>query len=183
MLFENIFNMYVLVEAIWLILPAYAANGLVPIFKGTYPVDGGRKLVKNRIFGEGKSWEGLVAGTLIGMVIAMIQQLAYPYLPWGASPIALNIVPMTAQLGLLLGLGAMLGDLGGSFLKRRFSMKRGAPAPLLDQEDFLIGSLLLSSVIVVVLSKWWIMLLVITPVIHWVSCVIGYIFKVKRTPY
>jgi CDP-2,3-bis-(O-geranylgeranyl)-sn-glycerol synthase len=182
MVFE-IFNIFILVEAIWLILPAYAANGLVPIFKGSHPIDGGRKLVKNRILGNGKTWEGLIAGAFIAMAIALVQQLAFPYLPWGISEVPLNIVPMTVQLGLLLGLGAMLGDIGGSFIKRRSGLKRGAPAPLLDQEDFLIGSMVLVSFLVILKFEWWIMLLVITPVIHWVACVIGYLFKVKRTPY
>ena len=54
MLFE-IFNIFILVEAFWLVLPAYAANGLVPLFKGKHPIDGGRRLVKNRIFGDGKT--------------------------------------------------------------------------------------------------------------------------------
>jgi len=182
MVFE-IFNIYVLVEAIWLILPAFAANGLVPIFKGKRPVDCGRKLVKNRIFGPGKTWEGLLAGMVVGGVIALVQQLAFPYLPWHVSAVPLAIVPMTVQLGLLLGLGAMLGDLGGSFLKRRFGMKRGAPAPLLDQEDFLIGAMVFAYILVAVRTEWWVMLLVITPVIHWVSCLVGYVFKVKKTPY
>jgi len=38
-------------------------------------------------------------------------------------------------------------------------------------------------VLVAIRAEWWIMLLVITPVIHWVSCLIGYVFKVKKTPY
>jgi CDP-2,3-bis-(O-geranylgeranyl)-sn-glycerol synthase len=180
---SEIFNIYVLVEAIYLILPAYAANGLVPLFRGSHPVDGGRKLVRHRLFGEGKTWEGLFAGMVIGAVIALVEQLAFPYLPWGISDVPLTIVPMTVQMGLLLGLGAMIGDLGGSFIKRRFGLKRGTAAPLLDQEDFLIGSLLFASVLVAVGLVWWIMLLVITPIIHLAANAIGYIFKVKKTPY
>lgn len=179
----NIFSIYILVESVWLILPAFAANGLVPLIKGKHPIDSGRKLVMHRVFGPGKTWEGLIAGAVIGVIIAMIEQLAYPFLPWHISEVPLNIVPMTAQLGLLLGLGAMLGDLAGSFIKRRFGIKRGSPAPLLDQLDFIIGSLLFASVLVVIGLEWWIMLLVITPVIHWVTCLIGYAFKVKKTPY
>ena len=182
MLFE-IFNVFVLVEAVWLILPAFAANGLVPLFKGSHPVDGGRKLVKNRIFGPGKTWEGLFAGIGIGAIIGLIQSIANPYLPWGISAVPLNIVPMSALLGLFLGIGAMLGDLGGSFLKRRFSMKRGALAPLLDQEDFLIGAMLFVSMLAAIKLEWLFLLLVITPVVHWVSCLVGYLFKVKKTPY
>jgi len=178
-----VFDVYTLVEAVWLIIPAYAANGLVPVLRGSHPIDGGRKLVKHYIFGPGKTWEGLIGGALIGGIIALVQQLAYPFLPWGMSEIPLTIAPMTFQLGVLLGLGAMAGDTAGSFVKRRFGMERGAPAPLLDQEDFLVGSLLFASVLVDVRLGWWILLLIITPVIHWVACIIGYALKVKRTPY
>lgn len=179
----EIFNIFILVEAIWIILPAYAANGLVPLFKGRHPIDGGRKLVKHRLFGEGKTWEGLFAGAGVGAIIGIVQMIANPHLPWSISEVPLTIVPMSALLGIMLGLGAMVGDLGGSFVKRRFRMKRGAPAPLLDQEDFLIGALVFASVFVYVKPEWWVMLLVITPVIHLAANVIGYIFKVKKTPY
>lgn len=179
----DIFNIYILVEAVWLIIPAYAANGLVPLVRGKHPIDGGRNLGKNRIFGDGKTWEGLIFGVVIAFLIALVEMAAYPYLPLDILPVPLTIVPMSAMLGFLLGIGAMMGDLAGSFIKRRFGMKRSEPAPLLDQEDFLIGSLLFASLLVTVKIEWWIMLLVITPVIHWVACIIGYIFKVKKTPY
>lgn len=179
----DIFNIYILVEVIWIILPAYAANGLAPLARGKHPIDGGRRFGGNRLFGDGKTWEGLVFGIVVAVIIALIEMAAYPYLPWDISPVTLVIAPMSIALGFLLGLGAMLGDLAGSFIKRRFGLKRGEPAPLLDQEDFLIGSLLFASLLVTVKTEWWILLLVITPVIHWVACVIGYIFKLKKTPY
>ncbi|RLI96956.1 MAG: CDP-2,3-bis-(O-geranylgeranyl)-sn-glycerol synthase [Candidatus Aenigmatarchaeota archaeon] len=178
-----VFDIYTLVEAIWLILPAFAANGLAPLFRGKRPIDGGRMLVKNRIFGPGKTWEGLMGGTIVAVAIALVQQLAFPFLPWHISEVPLSIAPMTAQLGFMLGLGAMAGDLGGSFIKRRFRMKRGAPAPLLDQLDFLTGAMLFASLLVSIRTGWWILLLVITPVLHWIACIIGYLFKVKKTPY
>lgn len=179
----DIFNIYILVEVIWIILPAYAANGLAPLARGKRPIDGGRKLGGDRLFGDGKTWEGLILGIVVAVVIALVEMAAYPYLPWDISPVTLVIIPMSVTLGFLLGLGAMLGDLAGSFIKRRFGLKRGRSAPLLDQEDFLIGCLLLASLLVIVKIEWWILLIVITPVLHWVACVIGYIFKVKKTPY
>jgi CDP-2,3-bis-(O-geranylgeranyl)-sn-glycerol synthase len=182
----DIFSIYVLVEAIWLILPAYAANGLIPLvgkFAKTHPIDGGRTFRKYPLFGKGKSWEGLVFGAFVGMVIGMVEMLAFPYLPWDMSPVALIIIPMGPLLGLLLGLGAGLGDLVGSFIKRRFNLARGKPAPLLDQEDFLVGSLLMASLVVTVALSWWVMLLVITPLIHWASNLCAYLLKVKKEPW
>ena len=181
-----VFDIYTLVEAIWLILPAYAANGLTPIVglrKGLHPIDAGRKLWGQPLFGQGKTWEGLLFGTLIGGLIGLVQMLAYPYLPFYDSPVLLNIVPMSMILGLVLGFGAMCGDLMGSFLKRRMKIGRGKSAPVLDQEDFLAGALVFSLLLVRLDWDWVILLAVITPVIHIVANGIGYVLKVKKQPW
>jgi len=186
MAFGNPFTIYVLVEAIWLILPAYASNGLTPLVglkKKTHPIDMGRKFRRQPLFGPGKTWEGLVFGTFIGGLIGLVEMLAYPSLPFSISPEPLNIVPMSPLLGLLLGFGAMLGDIGGSFIKRQLKIPRGKPAPILDQEDFLIGAFLFSLLLLAPEIEWVILLAVITPVLHITANVIGYLLKIKKQPW
>ena len=181
---SDIFNIYVLVEAVWLVLPIYAANGLVPLVKGKWPLDFGRTMGdKKRILGPGKTIEGFLAGCFFGMIIATVEELAMPYLPWGMSEIPLAIVAMSPALGLLLGFGAMAGDSVGSFMKRRLGINRGRPAPLLDQLDFLVGSLLIASLAITVKPEWFVILIVITPAIHWAANAIGYLLKVKKEPW
>ena len=139
-----VFTIFNLVEAIWFILPAFAANGLTPLIgmkSGLHPIDFGRKLGGRRILGDGKSWEGLVFGSLVGLVIGVVMMLAYPFLPWSLSEVPLTIVPMTPILGFALGFGALAGDAAGSFAKRRSGKERGAPVPLLDQLDFVMGAI------------------------------------------
>lgn len=179
----TVFSIYALVEAIWLILPAYAANGLMPLARGKRPIDGGRTWGGKPILGKGKTWEGLLFGAFIGLLIGTVEMLAFPYLPWDVSPVALVIAPMGPLLGLLLGLGAGVGDLAGSFIKRRANIRRGGPAPLLDQEDFIFGSLIFASALVSVQLSWWLLLLILTPVLHVISCVIGYLVGVKKEPW
>jgi CDP-2,3-bis-(O-geranylgeranyl)-sn-glycerol synthase len=181
-----VFDICTLVEALWLIIPAYSANGLTPLVglcKNLHTIDGGRKLRGQLLFGPGKTWEGLVFGTLIGGLMGLVEMLAYPYLPFHISPVPLSIVSMTPALGLLLGFGAMFGDLAGSFIKRRLRIPRGKPAPILDQEDFLAGALAFSLFIVSLEWNWVILLAVITPVIHIVANGIGYLLKVKKQPW
>jgi CDP-2,3-bis-(O-geranylgeranyl)-sn-glycerol synthase len=184
-----VFDIYTLVEAMWLIIPAYAANGLVPVFvkllKGKqHPIDANKNFIDGKpLFGTGKSWEGVFFGALTGGIIGLIEQLAYPYLPWGISPIQLNIIPMSFYLGALLGLGAMVGDLVGAFLKRRFGLPRGRSVPILDQDDFIIFSFLFASFAVQLEVSWFVLLLVITPVMHWIACVVGYFVRVKKEPW
>jgi CDP-2,3-bis-(O-geranylgeranyl)-sn-glycerol synthase len=180
----EIFSIYVLVEAVWLILPAYAANGLVPLFKGKKRLDFGRKFFDGRpILGSGKTIEGLVFGSLIGILIATIEMLAFPYLPWELSDRPLTIVLMTPLLGFLLGFGAMAGDSTGSFVKRRLKLRRGQKAPLLDQLDFLFGAFLFASLISAIRIEWVIIMAVLTPIFHFIACVIAYLLKIKKEPW
>jgi CDP-2,3-bis-(O-geranylgeranyl)-sn-glycerol synthase len=182
--FNMIFSIYTLVESIWIILPAYAANGLVPLIKGKKPIDGGRKLYDGMpVFGKGKTWEGLVFGCFIGSLIGLVEEFAFPYLPWEISPIPLNIVPMSLIMGFFLGLGAMLGDMGGSFIKRRLKLKRGQAAPLLDQDDFVVGALVFASFLTQIKIEWVVLLLIITPLFHLIANVVAYMAKIKNEPY
>ncbi len=181
-----VFDIYTLVEVMWLIIPAYAANGLTPILglrKGLHPIDGGRRFKGEPLFGPGKTWEGLIFGTIMGGLIGLIEMLAYSYLPFSISPVPLNIVPMSLILGLLLGFGAMSGDLAGSFIKRRLKIPRGRPAPVLDQEDFLAGALVFSLLIIPLEASWVILLVFVTFVVHILANMIGYVLKIKKQPW
>lgn len=176
-------TLYSLIEAIWIILPAYAANSFATLPRGHTRIDFGRKLRGTPLFGPGKTWEGLLFGVFIAMVIGMIQSLVFPYLPWDVSPVKLEIVPMNFLVGGLIGLGALLGDLAGAFAKRRAGLKRGHPVPLLDQLDFVVGSLLALSFVAQVQMEWVLFLLIITPAIHLTANTFAYLLKVKKEPY
>lgn len=181
-----VFTIYNLVEVVWLILPAYAANGLAPLAglrKRNHPIDGGRMFGKSRLLGEGKTWEGLALGIGVAILISLVEMAAFPYLPWGLSDRPLLIVPMSAALGLLLGLGSMLGDIAGSFVKRRLGRPRGTPVPLLDQLDFLAGAFLLAALAVPVKIEWVLLMAVLTPLFHLTANLIGFRLGVKKTPW
>jgi CDP-2,3-bis-(O-geranylgeranyl)-sn-glycerol synthase len=176
-------DIYTFVEAVWLMWPAYGANGLCMLARGKRPIDFGRKLAKKPIFGPGKTWEGLILGVIVAMLIATFQMFMFEYLPWDLSPVPLRIVAMSPFLGFVIGLGAMMGDLGGSFIKRRLGLERGRPFPLLDQLDFMVGMFIFLSFAVVLKWEWVVILLVLTPVIHLVANGIAYLLKIKKVPY
>jgi len=177
----TIFN---LIEALWFILPAYAANGLAVLARGKHPIDFNKKFIdKKPLLGRGKTYEGFIFAVFISTCIATVEMLVLPYLPFDESPVELYIVKMTPFIGFVLGVGAMLGDMMGSFIKRRIGIERGRPAPVLDQDDFIIGSILASSFFISIKIEWIILLLIITPFFHLLANVIAYLLRLKNEPY
>ena len=58
----------IIIQALWLVLPAYVANASALIFGGGTPIDFGKKWKDGRrILGDGKTWRGLFIGTFVGM--------------------------------------------------------------------------------------------------------------------
>lgn len=158
-------------QAIWFILPAYVANGTPVVFGGGPPIDGGKKLSDGfRIFGDGKTTQGFLLGLLGGIIIGLIQNFI-----WGR--------PGGWTISILLALGALLGDLVGSFLKRRMGLRRGSSAIGLDQLEFLVGALLLASIIEIPKIAVIITLLIATPFIHKGTNYVGYKLGLKSNPY
>ncbi len=80
---------------------------------------------------------------------------------------------------------ALLGDLLGAFIKRRLGLPRGAPAPLLDQLDFLLAALLALWLIQpsVLRAIYVVIAVIITPPIHLATNTIAYLLGLKREPW
>ena len=69
---------YTMIESffivLWIMMPAYLANTIAVLTGGKYPIDQGRiHSDGNRILGDGKTWSGLVGGTLGGVFIGFLQ--------------------------------------------------------------------------------------------------------------
>jgi len=167
-----------IIQAFWFIAPAYAANSFPPLIKGRKPLDNGKKLGKHRLFGDGKTIEGTIAGVVFGIFIGLIQMYFQPMIP-----VEFGFIQMTINLIALLSVGAILGDIVGSFIKRRFGLKRGQPIFLLDQLNFLIGAFIFSSFVVMINLSWILLLIIFTPIVHYLANLIGYELRIKRVPY
>ena len=173
---------------LYFILPAYFSNGAGLLFGGGLPVDFGKSDSKGvRWIGDGVTWRGLVAGTIIGIITGIAQGLLAPYLltnfgQYITTPIITN-VPEGILIGFLLGFGALLGDAMGSFLKRRLGIGRGKPAPLLDQLDFLIVALILVSFVVKLSWLSVILAIALTLIIHLITNTGAYLLGLKDVWY
>ena len=158
---------------LYFILPAYFSNGGALAFGGGTPVDFGKSDSKgNRWIGDGVTWRGLIAGTLIGILTGAVQGYFGP-----------AIMAEIGQYIFLLGFGALLGDAIGSFLKRRLGISRGQRAPILDQLDFIIVALILVSPVVKMNLPFVIVVLIVTLIIHSLANLIAYLLGIKDVWY
>lgn len=176
------------VTTLYFILPAYFSNGSGLLFGGGLPLDLG-KSDKNgvRWIGDGVTWRGFIAGTLVGTLAGAVQGYFGPYIianfgQFIITPIAPNI-SQGIIIGFLLGFGALLGDAIGSFLKRRIGIGRGEPAPILDQLDFIIVALILVSPVVKLNLITVVLAIILTLIIHLLTNTIAYLLGIKDVWY
>lgn len=174
----------IILQALYFFLPAYAAN-MAPVFaakifgqKFSQPMDFGKRIGGKRIFGDHKTWRGLVVGTAVGLLVALIQSLV-------KTPLDLVDYSQGNVLlfGGLLGFGAIIGDAVKSFFKRRMNLAPGASWPGFDQLDFVVGGLLFVSFVYQPSIIVIIILLIVTPILHWLANVIGFKLKLKNEPW
>ncbi len=207
---------------LWLYLPGFLANTFAMMWGkwlpktgyGPWPIDGGRNWKDgNRILGDGKTWNGLVGGSLTsGLLCVLLASLvsegsmttvfddgatvfAHPLI--GAEGAWFYIGGATGAafvLGTFLGFTCLLGDSVGSFVKRRRGLKRegnvSSKAPLLDTLPFAImvflcGQLFLGPSVLASdeLRLPMLALVLITPVLHRSFNLIGYKIGWKDVPY
>jgi CDP-2,3-bis-(O-geranylgeranyl)-sn-glycerol synthase len=176
----------VVATAVWLMLPAYIPNNAAVLAGGGRPIDGGRTLGGSRLLGDGKTYRGTAVGTAAGALLAVLLNQLNP----AAGDLLGTGLPRFPTLVLVaLPLGAMLGDIGASFLKRRTGRQRGAPFPGVDQLDFVVGALLLAFLAG---PAWFLdsftlpvlaVILVLTPLLHVLTNGIAYAIGVKDEPW
>ena len=164
-------------------LPAYIPNNAAAVFGGGAPLDLGLSWRGNRILGDGKTIRGTLSGIACGVLSAFLLNV-----------INLSVnsfdLPVFSPLAIMaLPIGSLSGDALGSFLKRFLGMPQGTAAPLIDQLDFVIGSLLL----VLFISPTWffetftlsiiLTIFIITPFLHLSINIIGYLLGIKKVPW
>jgi len=156
--------MFTLVYAVYYILPAYIANALPTILGGKTPIDLERCFLDGRpIFGKHKTIRGLLGGLAVGFIVAFLQN--------------------SLIVGGALTIGALLGDLGGAFIKRRLAFLPGQPFPILDQLDFIVGAFLVVSLVSIPNIGMVFSIILITPIVHMVTNTFAYLLGIKETPW
>jgi len=209
-----------LIFSLLLIVPAYISNAGMVLVGGGKPIDGGRTLKDGRrIFGNNKTWSGLIKGPLfIGIPISIglfcIFILLWPniagipmtgikgkeykiyndikfyeyYFIGGTFPI--GVLSLIIRI-ILCAYGAAIGDLIGSFLKRRFDVESGAPFWVVDQLDFALFAILFLCIPALIFPEiFWlpdiniiIFLMILTPSVSVIANSVSYIIGLKDVPW
>jgi CDP-2,3-bis-(O-geranylgeranyl)-sn-glycerol synthase len=156
-------------------LPAFIPNPVAALTGGGTPVDLGKTMGDGRrILGDGKTYRGFFAGVLAGLAVGLIQIFC-------TGAFSLTLLPVhTISSVILLSVGALLGDLGKSYIKRRIGKEQGESWFLADQYDLVIGAFIL----LILFSPAWffanvtpvifLLILIITPILHRLVNIIGY---------
>lgn len=164
-------------HALYYIFPAYCANAAPVIFGGGKPIDFGKKFIDGRpIFGPNKTYRGLISGLLVGALVGYVQGIISPIY---------NLPGSSILRGFILSIGALIGDLVGSFLKRRLGLKPGAPLPVIDQISFVVFALIFSLAIEpeAISPLGAVLVIVLTAPIHVLVNVIAYLLRLKEKPW
>lgn len=176
------------VAAVWFMLPAYAAN-MAPVFAKRYrfaeplaiPVDLGLKIGKERIFGSHKTVRGFVIGVIAAVFTIIIQTALFAYIPYLQEISVIFYAGVNlAYFGVLLGAGALFGDLVKSFFKRRVGIPPGKDWHPFDELDFVIGALAAIALVQPMSLELVITILIISPILHVVVNRLGHSLKIKR---
>ena len=158
-----------IIEALIFIFPAYCANGAPVLLGGGPPLDLGKMFWDGKpILGKNKTFRGFFFGLTIGMMVGLIENIFFNY------P-TLFIV--------LAPLGALIGDLAGAFLKRRLNIAPGELLPIIDQIDFVIGSILFSLPLSIISWELALAVVIITPPIHLLTNFLAFRLKLKANPW
>ncbi len=127
--------------ALWFIFPAYCANAVPVIFGGGHPLDAGRAFFDGKpILGSHKTLRGFLSGLIVGTLVGFLQTLIFQNVIFQYD----SRFRYDIMLGFVLSLGALVGDLVESFIKRRLNIPPGSSLPVADQLDFVAGALLFS---------------------------------------
>lgn len=158
----------------WIFLPAGIANMAPVFFKRlpilNYPIDGGLSWGDKRILGDNKTWRGLVAGILLAIIAVWLQSIIYP---------TTLITSGIMIAGILLGGGALIGDIVKSFFKRRLNIAPGQSFPVADQIDWIVGALIATSFIQLWSWQTWLVAILMFGLLHLVVNLIGYWLGIK----
>jgi CDP-2,3-bis-(O-geranylgeranyl)-sn-glycerol synthase len=138
--------------------------------------------ISSQLFGEHKTWRGLIAGFFAAFVILYLQKLLFI-----RGDVILNKISLLDYNNISLlsyaaafGFGALIGDLIKSFFKRRLNKKPGTPWVPFDQIDFVFGAVIFLYPLYQINLQITLILFVVTPMLHLLVNICSYRLGLKK---
>jgi CDP-diglyceride synthetase len=96
-------------------------------------------------------------------------------------PLIFNfLLPVSFSYYLFLTLSVFIGDILGSFIKRRFGYTKGRYMPFVDHGDYILFTGFIFTYLKLINYKIFLSALILTYIFHPITCFIGYKFKIKK---
>lgn len=168
-------------EAFWFFLPAGIAN-ITPLIacripglkNWNTPIDFDKTWRGESIFGNNKTWRGLIVGTFAAALAGLLQ---YRVITFSIESTTFILLSTSA-----MGFGALAGDAIESFFKRRSGISPGEPWFPFDQTDYIVGGLIAVMPFVHLTPGDVTKIFIIYFGLHIVFSFIGYLLGFKKTP-
>ncbi len=176
--------------ALWFYLPAGNAN-MAPIFAKKIkfldfldiPLDFGVHFRGKPIFGPNKTLRGLVVGYFAAWIAIALQIWLYNNFEFIRDFSLFDYSQMNIWLfAAVFSIGALGGDAFESFLKRQSNIKPGQSWAPYDQIDWILGAVLLSLFVTDFSASVYLWAIVWGLILHPISTIIGWFFKLKDKP-
>jgi CDP-2,3-bis-(O-geranylgeranyl)-sn-glycerol synthase len=155
-------------NAIFFTLPTLLANVTPMLFGGGKAIDFRKNFLDDkRILGDNKTIRGFLAGCLGGFLMGLFSS-------WWLT----NIIQVDFNIhlvnGFFQGLGAVTGDMVGSFIKRRIDIQPGGSLLVIDQIGFMIFGLFFAYIGAPFPWTYWVIMLPLTLIVHFAANAVGY---------
>lgn len=179
-----------ILACLYFFLPAYLANMTPPLARRANlfnfldrDVDFGKKFMDQPIFGNHKSWRGVILGIFVGFVTVLVQGYLFQFpavqrisfLDYGQINIFL--------FGFLISAGAVFGDLLFAFIKRRMKVQPGARFIPFDQTNYVIGSAVFLTAFYKIGIIIWATIFLLTFLLHVIFNRLGYHLKINSAKW
>lgn len=184
------FNFKFLLSCLYFFLPAYFANMAPPIAKRlkilesfAVPVDFNKKLFGKPVFGNHKTWRGIIVSLFSSLFAVFLQRLLFSLHFFRQISLLNYSQKEVFFFGFLMGFGQILGDLTFAFIKRRLNLPPGSPFFPFDQTNYVIGNFFILQPIFKLPLSFWLTLFIFTFFLHIFVNRLGYHLKIHQAKW
>lgn len=159
--------------------PAFVANAM-PVVAAHIPgIAAWNTPVHRGWLGAHKTWRGVVMGIVGALVVGLLQMIGRSALPSSAVAFLPNAPWKILLLSVLLGVGALAGDMVKSAFKRASGRPPGSRWFPWDGIDYVLGALLMASPIIILPVIDILLLLFLGPLASAVANIFAYNIGLK----